>query len=70
MDDTANRLDILLDLEARHDDLLRRLEELDKRVEKVLAEWQPARKPSEGMGIVGPAAVAPVESLGELRRAG
>lgn len=30
----------LLDLEARHDDVLRRLEDLDKRVAKVLARCE------------------------------
>ena len=32
------QLEELLELEARHDDVLRRLDELDKRVERVLAE--------------------------------
>lgn len=69
MDDTANRLDILLDLEARHDDLLRRLEELDKRVEKVLAEWQPPRRPQEPHLADQPLAM-PVPSDHEWKRAG
>jgi hypothetical protein len=34
------QLELLLDIEARHEDLLRRLDELDKRVEKALAECQ------------------------------
>lgn len=33
-----NQLEALLELEARHDDVLRRLDELDKRVERVVAE--------------------------------
>lgn len=41
MDAVTTQLDALLDLEARHDDLLDRLEELDKRVERVLSECQP-----------------------------
>lgn len=39
MNDYAKELDSLLDLEARHDDLLDRLEELDKQVETVLTQW-------------------------------
>ena len=38
MDALTSQLESLLELEARHDDLLRRLDELDKRVERVLAE--------------------------------
>jgi hypothetical protein len=33
-------VDLLLDLEGQHEELFRRLEELDKRVEKTLAECQ------------------------------
>ena len=40
MDTKKPQLNLLMDLEARHDDLLLRLEELDKRVEKTLAECQ------------------------------
>jgi len=32
------QLQLLLDLESRHEDLLVRLEELDRRVERILAE--------------------------------
>jgi len=39
----ACQLDHLLALETRHDDLLDRLEDLDKRVSRVLAEYQGAR---------------------------
>ncbi len=39
--ETANPFQALLDLDARHDDLLQRLEDLDKRVARVLAEYQP-----------------------------
>ena len=38
MDHTPCSVEEILDLEARHDDLLTRLAELDKRVERVLAE--------------------------------
>lgn len=37
------RLKLLLDLEARHDELLQRLAELEQRVETVLAEWLSGR---------------------------
>jgi len=39
----APQLELLLDLETRHEDLLDRLAELDKRVEKVLADYPPRR---------------------------
>lgn len=39
MDDSKCQANTLDELEARQDDLLRRLAELDRRVEKVLAEW-------------------------------
>jgi hypothetical protein len=42
----APRLELLLDLETRHEDLLDRLDELDKRVEKVLAAFPPRRDAS------------------------
>ncbi len=37
---------LLLDLETRHDELLFRLEELDKRVAKTLAEFMASRQPA------------------------
>lgn len=67
MDGTPHQLDILVDLEARHDDLLRRLEELDKRVEKVLAEWQPARKPDPALVPNAPQPTLP--DVGQEKRA-
>ena len=42
MDALTHQLKALLDLEARHDDLLKRLDELDKRVEQVLAQFTSA----------------------------
>ena len=39
MDALPRHLQSLLELEARHDDLLERLDELDKRVESVLAQY-------------------------------
>ena len=41
--DTDGQLEALLDLEARHDDLLKRLDELDQRVSQVLDECLPKR---------------------------
>ncbi len=48
MDTRAAQLDLLLDLEARHDDLMLRLEELDQRVERTLVEWQRYRAGATG----------------------
>lgn len=39
MDDQILEANPLSDLESRQDDLLRRLAELDSRVEKALSEW-------------------------------
>jgi hypothetical protein len=47
MEDQPDRLPLLASLEARHDDLLARLEALDLQVEKVLAECLMAAKPCE-----------------------
>ena len=46
MFDRNAQLELLLDLETRHDDLLSRLEELDKRVAKTLAESMATRQPN------------------------
>jgi hypothetical protein len=46
MFDRNAQLELLLDLETRHDDLLSRLEELDKRVAKTLAECMATRQPA------------------------
>jgi tetrahydromethanopterin S-methyltransferase subunit G len=45
-DDYKAQTKLLVELEERHDDLLRRLDDLDKRVEKVLGEWSPRREPA------------------------
>lgn len=47
MDAAFGQLQVLLDLEARHDDLLRRLDELEHRVADVLAEYQPPPRQGE-----------------------
>lgn len=52
MDGSVSQLDLLVDLESRHDDLLRRLDELDKRVSQVLAEWQPTRPQSPAVSPI------------------
>jgi hypothetical protein len=46
MSDCNTQLELLLDLEARHDELLSRLEELDLRVAKTLAECLVLRQPA------------------------
>ncbi|MEN6457761.1 MAG: hypothetical protein ABFC63_02425 [Thermoguttaceae bacterium] len=47
-DPRSSQLDLLMDMEARHDDLMLRLEELDRRVERTLAEWQQHRASEAG----------------------
>ena len=42
MDRAAGQLAELMELDARHDDLLQRLEDLDRRVQRVLAECHPS----------------------------
>ncbi len=43
MEEYGNELKLLVELEQRHDDLLRQLDELDKRVEAVLVLWTAQR---------------------------
>jgi len=57
MDIRNAQLDLLIDLEARHEDLLLRLDELDKRVEKALAESQRYRLGPQG----NPPPAGPIE---------
>lgn len=47
MDQRPPHLDTLLNLENMHEDLLRQLDELDKRVECTLKEWQDTRSPAD-----------------------
>ena len=42
MDTATEQLEKLLDLDARHDELLRQLDELDQRVEQTLKQFQPS----------------------------
>jgi tetrahydromethanopterin S-methyltransferase subunit G len=60
MDALPHHLQSLLDLEARHDELLQRLDELDKRVEGVLAQYGAAghREGTAGRGSL-PSVEAP-----------
>lgn len=44
MENRTPHLDTLLELETRHEDLLQRLDELDKKVEKVLKQCQASRR--------------------------
>ncbi len=48
MDESARQLQALLDLDARHDDLLQRLDELDDRVSQVLSQCLKERNPQAG----------------------
>jgi hypothetical protein len=48
MDECALPANPLPDLEALQDDVLRRLEELNGRVEKVLAEWSSEKTAVQG----------------------
>ncbi len=45
MQDQAPHLDLLLDLETRHEDLLVQLDVLDKKVTEVLQQYVPTRQP-------------------------
>ncbi len=47
MEQRPPHLDTLLNLENMHEDLLRQLDELDKRVECTLKEWQDTRSPAD-----------------------
>ncbi|NLX98684.1 MAG: hypothetical protein GXY83_21195 [Rhodopirellula sp.] len=47
MDDAYRQFQTLLELDARHDELLDQLDELDKQVGCVLAEWTANRGVSE-----------------------
>jgi hypothetical protein len=44
MSDYTSQLELILDLEARHDDLLDRLDELDQRVAKTLSDCLALRR--------------------------
>jgi len=59
MDAFTSQLETLLELDARHDDLLERLEELDRRVEQVLADCLPG---TSGQREESQRSVPPVEA--------
>ncbi len=44
MEKYTDELKLLVELDERHDELLRELEELDKQVEAVLAHWLAERE--------------------------
>jgi hypothetical protein len=44
MDAPTLKLSLINDLEARHEDLLLRIDELDRKVQKTLAEWLGGRE--------------------------
>jgi hypothetical protein len=48
MEDRIARPEVLNELEARQDEVLRRLDELDQQVEKALAEWLPEKRGAGG----------------------
>ena len=52
MDDQADHLQALMELENRHEDLLVQLDELDKRVRCVLRACQPARAQRNSDGLI------------------
>lgn len=56
--DAAAQLEALLDLEARHDELLEKLDALDRRVETVLAECLRGRPEAENAAGRGAHAAA------------
>lgn len=67
MDALNGQLETLLDLEARHDDLLRRLDALDKRVERVLADCLPEK--AKGQEVVsGPAPSGEIRAVAQRKR--
>jgi len=53
MDAAIEQLQTLLDLEARHEELLERLAELDQRVAEVLAQYQTPRAPQPALRSPG-----------------
>ncbi len=48
MEDRFPPPNALADLEARQDEILRRLDELDRQVEKALAQWLSEKRGAEG----------------------
>jgi hypothetical protein len=48
MDDRLLAPDAFSELEARQDEILRRLEELDRQVEKAVAQWLSEKREGKG----------------------
>jgi hypothetical protein len=48
MEDRIAQPEVLSELEARQDEVLRRLDELDRQVEKALAEWLTEKRGAGG----------------------
>ena len=44
MENSHSPLETLLDIEARHEDLLKRLDDLDSQVASTLAQWRGDKK--------------------------
>ena len=53
MDAAVEQLQTLLELEARHEELLERLDDLDRRVVEVLAQYQVPRSMEPGPRLCG-----------------
>jgi hypothetical protein len=52
MNTSVSQCSLIAELEARQDDLMLRLDELDKRVERTLIEYQTSRGTSSRVGSV------------------
>jgi len=50
--DADAQLEALMDLETRHDDLLTRLDELDRRIKTVLSDCMPGKVQAESVEAV------------------
>ena len=59
MHDQASHLETLLHLETRHEELLEQLDQLDKRVESVLAEY----RGNQAASLAGPVDSSAVDPL-------
>jgi tetrahydromethanopterin S-methyltransferase subunit G len=53
MDAAVEQLQTLLELEARHEELLERLDDLDRRVAGVLAQYQTVHPPEQIENLMG-----------------
>jgi hypothetical protein len=54
MDESERQLQTLIELDARHDELLKNLEELDRRLTQVLSQWTACRdQPTQAVSAGG-----------------